>query len=55
MDYRTIFDTVPEQFDMYRPRYCDELYADLIDFAKLDAGNKIILYDRIVMYLARKP
>lgn len=39
MDFRKIFDTIPEQFDEWRPRYCDELFADLIEYAKLDSGK----------------
>jgi 16S rRNA A1518/A1519 N6-dimethyltransferase RsmA/KsgA/DIM1 with predicted DNA glycosylase/AP lyase activity len=39
MDFRTIFDTVPEQFDQWRPRYCEELFTDLIAYAKLDPGK----------------
>lgn len=42
MDFRTIFDTVPDQFDEWRPRYCEELFADLIGYAKLDE-NKTVL------------
>lgn len=36
MDFRKIFDNIPDQFDKWRPRYCDELFADLIEYAKLD-------------------
>ena len=39
MDFRKIFDTIPEQFDKWRPRYCDELFADLIEYAKLNSGK----------------
>lgn len=39
MDFRKIFDTIPEQFDRWRPRYCDELFADLIEYAGLDVGK----------------
>ncbi len=42
MDFRTIFDRVPEQFDKWRPRYCDELYRDLIEYAAL-APEKTVL------------
>ena len=37
MDFRKIFDTIPEEFDKWRPRYCDELFVDLIEYAKLDS------------------
>jgi len=42
MDFRTIFDTVPDQFDAWRPRYCDELFADLIEYAKLDIEKTVL-------------
>ena len=29
MEFRKVFDTIPEQFDKYRPRYSAELFADL--------------------------
>ena len=31
MDFRTVFEQVPEAFDQWRPRYCEELFRDLID------------------------
>lgn len=42
MDFRTIFEEVPEQFDKWRPRYCDELFTDLIAFADLDANSDVL-------------
>ena len=35
MDFRKIFDTIPEEFDKWRPRYCDELFIDLIEHSNL--------------------
>lgn len=37
MDYRKIFDdnVSPEEFDKWRSRYCDELFADIIEHSKL--------------------
>lgn len=32
MEFRKVFDTIPEQFDRYRPRYSAELFADLIAY-----------------------
>ena len=26
MEYRKVFDTIPEQFDKFRPRYSPELF-----------------------------
>ena len=42
MDFRKIFDTIPEEFDKWRPRYCDKLFNDIIEHSKLDS-NKIAL------------
>jgi len=42
MDFRKIFDTIPEEFDKWRPRYCDELFIDLIEHSKL-SPNKTAL------------
>ena len=39
MDYRKIFDTIPEEFDKWRPRYCDELFSDIIEFSQLDSSR----------------
>ena len=27
MEFRKVFDTIPEQFDKYRPRYSEKLFA----------------------------
>ena len=35
MEFRLIFDTIPEQFDRCRPRYCAELFRDLAEVAGL--------------------
>jgi SAM-dependent methyltransferase len=42
LDFRTIFDKVPEQFDKWRPRYCDELFNDLIEYAKLNSSKNVL-------------
>jgi len=39
MDFRKIFDAIPEQFDKWRTRYCDELFADIIEISELGAGK----------------
>lgn len=39
MDFRKVFDSIPDEFDKWRPRYCDELFADLIEYAKLSFGK----------------
>lgn len=42
MEFRRIFDTIPEQFDKYRPRYCPELFTYLIKFARIDTHSKVL-------------
>ena len=42
MDYRKIFDTIPEQFDKFRPRYSADLFADLISYAGIGPGKTVL-------------
>ena len=42
MEFRKIFDTIPEQFDKFRPRYSKELFDSLIDFTKIGPGKKVL-------------
>lgn len=42
MEFRKIFDTIPEQFDKYRPRYCSELFSDLIALANIDSTKDVL-------------
>lgn len=42
MESRGVFDTIPEDFDKYRPHYSPELFADLIRWGKID-GSKSVL------------
>ena len=42
MEFRKIFDTIPEQFDRYRPRYSRELFDNLIGYAKLGPGKTVL-------------
>ena len=42
MDSRKIFDTIPEEFDKWRPRYCDELFSDIIEYSKLDSSKSAL-------------
>ncbi len=42
MEFRKVFDTIPEQFDKYRPRYSQELFDDLISFAKIGEGKSVL-------------
>jgi ubiquinone/menaquinone biosynthesis C-methylase UbiE len=42
MDFRKIFDTIPEEFDKWRPRYCQEAFDNIITDAKLDKTKKVL-------------
>lgn len=42
MEFRKVFDTIPEQFDQYRPRYSLELFSDLIEYAKLSPSKTVL-------------
>lgn len=42
MEFRKVFDTIPEQFDRYRPHYCTELFDALIGYAGI-APDKSVL------------
>lgn len=42
MEFRKVFDTIPEQFDKYRIRYCAELFADLIGYAGVAPGKSVL-------------
>ena len=45
MEFRKIFDTIPEQFDKFRPRYSQELFDNLIAYAKIGPGKKVLKLD----------
>ena len=42
MEFRKIFDTIPEQFDKYRPRYSPALFRDLIEYAGIGPGKSVL-------------
>lgn len=42
MEFRKVFDTIPEQFDRYRPRYSAELFADFIAYAQVEPGRTVL-------------
>ena len=42
MELRRVFDTIPEQFDRYRPRYSAELFAALIAYAGIGPGKTVL-------------
>jgi SAM-dependent methyltransferase len=42
MEFRRIFDSIPEEFDRWRPRYCDELFADMTEYSKLGPDKTVL-------------
>ena len=42
MEFRKVFDTIPEEFDKYRPRYCNQLFEELIDYAKKVGADVVV-------------
>ena len=42
MELRRIFDTIPEQFDRYRPRYSQELFDHLIRVSRIGPGKDVL-------------
>lgn len=42
MEFRKVFDLIPEEFDRYRPRYCPEAFADIIRYADLKPDRKML-------------
>lgn len=42
MEFRKVFDTIPDQFDRFRPRYCPALFSDLIAYAGIGPGKTVL-------------
>lgn len=42
MEFRKIFDTIPEQFDRCRCRYSQELFSELIQIADIGPGKSVL-------------
>lgn len=42
MEFRRIFDTIPEEFDRWRPRYCGELFAHLVKQVPLTPQTAVL-------------
>ncbi len=42
MEFRKIFDTIPERFDRYRPRYNTELFEALTGYARIGPGKTVL-------------
>ena len=42
MEFRKAFDTIPKQFDQYRPRYSPELFSELIEYAHIEPDKTVL-------------
>lgn len=42
MEFRKVFNTIPEEFDKGRTRYCNEVFEDLIEYSKLGLGKTVL-------------
>ena len=42
MEFRKVFDTIPEKFDKWRPRYCKEAFDCIINKAALDPSKSVL-------------
>lgn len=42
MEFREVFDTIPEQFERWRPQYCEELFHDFIACAGIGPGKDVL-------------
>jgi Dimethyladenosine transferase (rRNA methylation) len=42
MDFRKIFNNIPDEFDRWRPRYCSELFSDIINFANITPNKSVL-------------
>ncbi|MBP5639128.1 MAG: methyltransferase domain-containing protein [Victivallales bacterium] len=42
MEFRRIFDTIPEKFDKYRVRYSQELFSQFIEMAHITADSTVL-------------
>ena len=41
-EFRRVFDTIPDQFDQFRPRYSEELFAFLNKRAEIGPGKRVL-------------
>ncbi len=41
-EFRRVFDTIPEQFDKYRPRYSEDLFEFLNDRTQIGPGKSVL-------------
>jgi 16S rRNA A1518/A1519 N6-dimethyltransferase RsmA/KsgA/DIM1 with predicted DNA glycosylase/AP lyase activity len=41
-DFRKVFDGISGEFDKWRPHYCDALFDDIIAYAELGPGKRVL-------------
>lgn len=41
-DFRQVFNRVPEEFDKWRPRYCEEVFRDIIAYASVTESSSAL-------------
>lgn len=42
MDFRKTFDSIPEQFDKWRQRYCKELFDTVIQYTDISPSSSVL-------------
>jgi ubiquinone/menaquinone biosynthesis C-methylase UbiE len=42
VDKRFIFNEDVENYDQWRPKYCDELFKDILNYSQIEHGKKVI-------------
>jgi len=42
MDFRKVYDTIPDEFDKWRTRYCDEAFSDIIKYSELNENKSAL-------------
>lgn len=42
MDFRKTYDTISEEFEKWRPRYCDELFSTVIQYANITPETSVL-------------
>ena len=42
MEFRKVYDLIPEGFDKWRPRYCEEAFDHIIQYADLKSGKRVL-------------
>ena len=42
MEFRKVFDTIPEKFDKWRPQYCKEAFDCIINQAAIDSSKSVL-------------